>query len=109
MPQSDTLDSAPARPLCLLVVRLVAPSSSAHSRGGPRPPGSQPRPQLLELAASKDAHFTAFDHSGGALSSTVQAMRHGGCGMEAWLLDPTKAKESLMLARASRLTLVAPT
>jgi len=45
----------------------------------------------------------------GALSSTVQAMRHGGCGMEAWLLDPTKAKESLMLARASRLTLVAPT
>ena len=34
-----------------------------------------------------------------------QAMRQGGCGMEAWLLDPNKAKESLMLARASRLTL----
>ena len=32
-------------------------------------------------------------------------MRQGGCGMEAWLLDPNKAKESLMLARASRLTL----
>ena len=41
----------------------------------------------------------------GALTATVQAMRQGGCGMEAWLLDPSKAKESLMLARASRLTL----
>ena len=34
-----------------------------------------------------------------------QAMRHGGCAMERWLLDPAKAKESEMLARAARLTL----
>ena len=32
-------------------------------------------------------------------------MRHGGCAMERWLLDPAKAKESEMLARAARLTL----
>jgi hypothetical protein len=28
----------------------------------------------------------------------LQAMRQGGCGMEARLLDPTKAKESRILA-----------
>ena len=101
--------AAPRLGSCTPSGRARRPRAARHSQGGPQPLGSQPRPQLLELAASKDAHFTAFDHSGGALSSTVQAMRHGGCGMEAWLLDPTKAKESLMLARASRLTLVAPT
>ena len=36
---------------------------------------------------------------------SLQAMRHGGCAMEKWLLDPAKAKESDMLARAARLTL----
>ena len=35
-----------------------------HSRGGPRLMGSQPRPQLLERAASKVANFTAFDFVG---------------------------------------------
>eukprot|EP00964_Phaeocystis_antarctica_P051743 scaffold30210_cov59-Phaeocystis_antarctica.AAC.2 len=33
----------------------------------PAPPqGAQPLPRVLELAASKAAHFTAFDHSGAA-------------------------------------------
>ena len=38
------------------------PRAARHSQGGPRPLGSQPRPQVLELAASKVAPFTAFDH-----------------------------------------------
>ena len=40
------------------------PLAARHSQGGPRPLGSQPRPQLLERAASKVADFTAFDHLG---------------------------------------------
>ena len=40
------------------------PRTARHSRGGPRPLGSQPLPQLLKLAASKVAHFTAFVYPG---------------------------------------------
>ena len=38
--------------------------AARHSQGEPRPLGSQPRPQLLELATSKVAHFTACVHAG---------------------------------------------
>ena len=42
-----------------------APDSSGWL-GAPKaeagPPGAQPRPWVLELAASKAAHFTAFAH-----------------------------------------------
>ena len=61
--------SAPARFLRLLRVHLVALCSSAP-QGGPQPPASQPRarPQLLELAASKVAHFTVCVHPGAGLA-----------------------------------------
>ena len=35
-----------------------------HSQGEPRPRGTQPLPRVLELAASRAADFTAFDHLG---------------------------------------------
>ena len=47
--------------------RVWRPHAPRHSRGGPRPLGSQPRPQLLERAASKVADFTAFDRVGAAV------------------------------------------
>ena len=37
------------------------PRAARHSRGGPRPVGSPPRPPLLERAASKVARFTGLD------------------------------------------------
>ena len=62
--------SAPARvrvrPLCLLSARLAATCSSALRGWGPRPLGPQPRPRLLERAASKVAGSIAFDHPGRA-------------------------------------------
>eukprot|EP00964_Phaeocystis_antarctica_P105399 scaffold70427_cov57-Phaeocystis_antarctica.AAC.2 len=39
--------------------------AARHSQGEDRPLGAQPLPRVLELAASKAAHLTAFDHSGG--------------------------------------------
>ena len=38
--------------------------AARHSQGAPRPLGPQLRPQLLELATSKVADYTAFDHLG---------------------------------------------
>ena len=38
--------------------------AARHSQGGARPVGPQPRPPLLERAASNVAHFTALDRSG---------------------------------------------
>ena len=51
------LGGAPARRLYLPRARLTALGSSAHSQSPPR---------VLELAAPKVAHFTAFDHPGAA-------------------------------------------
>ena len=48
----------------LLGARLVALAGSTPPRGEPRPLGAQPQPRVLELDASKVAHFTAFDHLG---------------------------------------------
>ena len=39
--------------------------AARHSQGEARPLGPQQLPRMLELAASKTADFTAFDHSGG--------------------------------------------
>ena len=44
--------------------RLVALAGSTHSQGEPGPLGAQPMPRVLELAASKAADSTAFDHPG---------------------------------------------
>eukprot|EP00964_Phaeocystis_antarctica_P161575 scaffold133446_cov63-Phaeocystis_antarctica.AAC.2 len=53
----------PARLLRLLGARLAALGSSVlPERAGPL--GSPPLPRMHELAASKVAHFTAFDHVG---------------------------------------------
>ena len=55
-------------PLAVPQLAPCAPSGRAwrlwaaqHSRAGPRPLGPQPRPQLLERAVDKVAHFTAFE------------------------------------------------
>ena len=42
--------------------------AARHSQEEAGPPGAQPLPWVLELAASKSAHFPAFDHSGVAAS-----------------------------------------
>ena len=49
------------------------------TRGEAGPRGAQPRPRVLELAASKAAYLSAFDHSGpGSLSSLLEM--HGRLG-----------------------------
>ena len=51
---------------------LAAPGGSGRLRAAPgrgRPLGAQPLLRLLELAASKAADVTAFDHPGGATPS----------------------------------------
>ena len=69
-PCSTALRHGQSAPLGSMVPQLGSCASSGracrlraarHSQGGPRSLGSQPRPQLLELATSKAAHFTAFD------------------------------------------------
>ena len=63
--QSALLGSAPARLLlarCASSARAWRLWAARHSQSEARPLGSQPRPQLLERAASKVADFTAFDH-----------------------------------------------
>ena len=62
--QSPPLAGPQLAPLRLLRARLVALAGSTHSQGEPRPLGTQPLPRVLELAASKAASFTAFDHVG---------------------------------------------
>ena len=54
--------AAPQLGSCASSGRAWWPRAARHSQGGPRPLGSQPRPQLLERAASKAADFTAFDY-----------------------------------------------
>ena len=41
-----------------------SPGWLSAPRGEAGPLGAQPPPRVLELAASKAAHFSAFDHSG---------------------------------------------
>ncbi len=45
------------------------------SQGEPGPLGAQPLPRVLKRAASKAAHFTAFDHAGGAQAAAPDAVR----------------------------------
>ena len=54
-----------ARLLRLLRARLAAPGGSRHLGPKAGPLGAQPLPWARELAASKAANTTAFDHSGG--------------------------------------------
>ena len=80
MAKSAPLEGPLARLPRRLRARLVALGSSALPGRG-RAPDAQPVPRMLELAASKAAHFAAFDHVGGTndggrgsqLSSALQA------------------------------------
>eukprot|EP00964_Phaeocystis_antarctica_P087983 scaffold55950_cov69-Phaeocystis_antarctica.AAC.1 len=45
---------------------FAPPGGSCANPNQPKPLGVQPPPRVLELAASKVAHFTAFDHPGGS-------------------------------------------
>ena len=58
-------------------------------RVGPRPLRSQPRPQLLERAASKVARFTASDLA--SPGSTHGQLRHGRCAARAAARDEHRA------------------
>ena len=59
------LGSAPARLPRLLKARLTALAGPAPPGERPNPPGAQPLPRVLELAASEVADFaTAFGHAG---------------------------------------------
>ena len=62
-----SLGSAPARLLRLLRARLAAPGSSALPGEEAGPPGAQPLPRVLELAASKVADSAAFNDVGPTL------------------------------------------
>ena len=57
---------------CTLSGRARRPRAARHSQGGPWPLGSQPRPQVLERADSKVAHFTAFDRVGSGKTSPTR-------------------------------------
>ena len=63
-PGQRPLGSAPARLLCLLKAR-PALWAARHTQGEAGPLSAQPLPRVLELAASKAAHFPVFDLVGG--------------------------------------------
>ena len=67
--QSTVALAVPQLGSCTPSGRAWWPRAARHSRGGPRPLGSQPPPQLLALAASKVAYSTAFNHPGLAAAS----------------------------------------
>ena len=54
--------------------------AARYSQGEPRPLSAQPLPRVLELAASKVADSTAFDHSGTAQDARRRAQQ-GGAGV----------------------------
>ena len=68
-----------------LAVPQLAPCASSgrawrlwaarHSQSEAQPLGAQPRPQLLERAASNVAHFAAFVHLGND-SAVAEGLRH---------------------------------
>ena len=61
----SSLGTCPARLLHLLRARLAALGGSALPGEATGPIGAQPRPRLLEPAASKATEFPAVGHSGG--------------------------------------------
>ena len=58
---------------CAFSGRAWWPRAAWHSQCGRQPLGAQPPPQVLELAASKVADFTASDHPGPALVCVTMA------------------------------------
>eukprot|EP00964_Phaeocystis_antarctica_P061246 scaffold36583_cov63-Phaeocystis_antarctica.AAC.2 len=84
--RTGTVEHQPASMLRLEYVLAVAQLSSCassgrawrpwaawHSQDEAWPLGSQPLPRVLKPAASKAAHFTAFDHLGSASSTCSRA------------------------------------
>ena len=74
----DSMVKAPA----LAVPQLGSCASSGrawwlwaarHSQEEAGPPGARPLPRVLELAASKAADFTAFDHPGGTVRRATRS------------------------------------
>ena len=93
------LGSAPPRPLRHLRALLAALGSSIHSQKEASPLGGQPPPRVLERAASKAAHLTAFDHPG--VRPPHNAGADGG-GRDAL---HGRARRPLLVARALRVLL----
>ena len=52
--------------------------AARYSQGEASPLGAQPLPRVLELVASKTAHFPAFHHSGTAWGALHAAAGRGG-------------------------------
>ena len=73
--QSAPLSSAPARLLRLLRARLAAPGNSALPGKGQPTLHPATRPRVVELAASKAADSTAFDHLGAAKLGKMDAQK----------------------------------
>ena len=65
--------AAPELGSCGSSGRAWWPRAAQHSQGGPRPVKYRPRLQLLELAASKAADFTGFDHPGDVTAQGLPA------------------------------------
>ena len=62
---------------CASSARVWRLWEARHSQSRGQATGSQPLPQVLELAASKVADSTAFDHVGGVKEKTIAAQRAG--------------------------------
>ena len=71
-----------ARLLRLLRARLAAPGGSRHLGPKAGPLGAQPLPWARELAASKAANTTAFDHSGGGQGPGGAPYQGGDRGLQ---------------------------
>lgn len=91
------------------LLRLQLPASEAH-----KPWPLTPAECAAWLGAAQisrgggnqhDPWLPAARFQRGRATATVQAMRAGGCAMEAWLLDPTKAKDKLLRERAERVVM----
>ena len=69
------------------------PRAARHSQDGPWTLGTQPWPPVLELPASKVAHFTAFDRPGAcfAFHHVQQVFRGALARLEASLGGPAAA------------------
>ena len=77
-----------ARLLCLRTARLAALGSSALPGREAGPLGAQPLPQLLELAATKAADFTAFDIQASQEGSAARDLRRREATQDARALLP---------------------
>ena len=69
---------------CASSARVWRLWAARHSQSRGQATGSQPLPQVLELAASKVADFTAFDHVG---LGVLPAASHLLSGVQLWAMS----------------------